>query len=96
MFTDYGDDFNFGEGTYDYSSELDALQFYNTNVDGMTISLTEDTNLYFYISDTNSIDNLGSVTLEVAVVPEPISSALFLIGGTALGFRHFRKRKMTA
>ncbi len=30
------------------------------------------------------------------VVPEPISSTLFIVGGIALGFRQFRKKKRTA
>ncbi len=29
---------------------------------------------------------------QFTVVPEPISSTLFLIGGAALGFRRFRKK----
>ena len=49
-------------------------------------------------------DNAGSVTATITggtvvggggpVVPEPISSTLFLIGGATLGFRRFRKSKV--
>ena len=94
MWTDYGDSFNFGEGTYTYGSEQDTLQFYNASVDGMTITLTEDTNLNFYINDYNSIDNSGGVTLNVAVVPEPGQVALFIAGAfTLVIFRLKQKAK---
>lgn len=32
----------------------------------------------------------------IAVVPEPVSSALFIIGGATLGFRRFMKKRKTA
>lgn len=88
MWTDYGDSFNFGEGAYISNSEQNTLQFYHANVDGMTFSLKDDTNLYFYINDTNSIDNSGSVILNVAVVPEPGQVLLFISGAvTLISFR---------
>jgi len=34
----------------------------------------------------------GKLELYTSVVPEPVSSTLFIIGGAALGFRHFRKK----
>jgi choice-of-anchor A domain-containing protein len=33
---------------------------------------------------------------DVPVVPEPISSTLFIVGGATLGFRNFRKKRKTA
>ena len=30
--------------------------------------------------------------VNISIVPEPVSSALFIIGGATLGFRHFRKK----
>ena len=90
MWTDYGDDFNFGEGAYTSNSEQDALQFYHANVDGMTFSLTDDTNLYFYINDNNSIDNSGSIQLSVAVVPEP--GTFLLLGLGVVGLVGYRKK----
>lgn len=91
MYAAYGDSFNFGEGSYISGNANDALDYYHTNVDGMTISLKENTNLYFYINDTNSIDNAGSATLNVSVVPEPRQVMLFISGGIPLVF--WRQRK---
>ena len=94
MWTDYGDSFNYGEGSYTYYSEQDTLHFYNASVDGMTITLTEDTNLNLYINDFNSIDNSGGVRLNVSVVPEPGQVALFIAGALTLGiFRLNQKAK---
>lgn len=35
----------------------------------------------------------GKLELYTTVVPEPVSSMLFLAGGLALGFRHFKKKR---
>ncbi len=40
--------------------------------------------------NTNYI-GLDNIKLNVSVVPEPVSSTLFIIGGATLGFRRFRK-----
>lgn len=92
IFAAYGDSFNFGEGSYITGSKDDAINYYNSNVDGMTISLKEDTNLYFYINDNNSVDNAGSVKLNVSVVPEPGQVALFITGAILLVVRYQRKK----
>jgi len=92
MWTDYGDSFNFGEWAYANNSEQDTLQSYKANVDGMTFSLKHDTNLHFYINDTNSIDNSGSVKINLAVVPEPGQVVLFISGAVTLLFFGLKKR----
>ncbi|MEW6715431.1 MAG: PEP-CTERM sorting domain-containing protein [Nitrospirota bacterium] len=33
------------------------------------------------------------MSVEVAVAPEPVSSALFVVGAAALGFNGYRRRK---
>ena len=62
----------------------------------MTITLTEDTNLNFYINDYNSIDNAGGVTLNVAVVPEPGQVALFITGALTLVIFSLRRKAKRA
>jgi len=92
MWAEYDDSFNFGEGSYISSNESNALQFYRDNVDGMRIDLQQDTNLYFYINDINSIDNSGSIKLNVAVVPEPQQVMLFISGAIPLATWPRRQR----
>ena len=92
MWAEYDDSFNFGEGSYIASGESNALQFYRDNVDGMRIDLQQDTNLYFYINDINSIDNSGSIKLNVAVVPEPQQVMLFISGAIPLATWPRRQR----
>jgi hypothetical protein len=94
MFAAYDDSFNFGEGSYITDSKDNSLDYYRSNVDGMTISLKEDTNLYFYINDNNSVDNAGSVKLNVSVVPEPGQVALFITGAILLVVRYQRKKRL--
>ena len=92
IWADYDDSFNFGEGSYIANSASDSLNFYRTNVDGMTISLKENTNLHFFINDWNSVDNAGSVKLNVSVVPEPGQVLLFISGALPLAASYNRKR----
>jgi len=58
---------------------------------------------YFDPTDPYSLTTLATIThtsagqvtslnIQVAVVPEPISSTLFVVGAAALGFRRFRKK----
>lgn len=95
MWADYDDSFKFGEGSYIFGSAIDSLDFYRTNVDGKTISLKENTNLYFYINDYNSVDNSGSVKLNIAVVPEPRQVLLFISGALPLIFWHQRRKVLS-
>ncbi|RJQ50206.1 MAG: hypothetical protein C4538_00480 [Nitrospiraceae bacterium] len=95
IWADYDGNFNFGEGAYIASTANDSLNFYRSNVDGMTISLKENANLYFYINDTNSVDNSGSVKLDVTVVPEPGQVLLFISGALPLVFWSQRKKMLS-
>jgi hypothetical protein len=97
IYADYGGgasaSFNFGEFYGDPNitqTEADVLNYYRNVVDGMQITLTQAADVYFYINDTNSIDNAGSVSLEIQPVPEP--AAVYLLGTGLMGLAALRGR----
>jgi hypothetical protein len=78
---------------YWQSSEADALNYYRQNVDGLRITLEYPADVYFYINDYNSVDNAGSVTLEISHVPLP--GSLYLVApGLALLLAGLWRRKL--
>jgi hypothetical protein len=84
--------FNFGDWDDRQPTEAEALDYYRANVDGTTITLTADAVVYFFINDYNSVDNAGSVTLEILPIPLPGTLSLLALGLAALGLLDIRRR----
>jgi hypothetical protein len=84
-----------GDSTAHYY-QSDALTYHLANTSPIDITLNPGENLYFYINSNSPTDNVLGVTVAVSapVVPEPISSILFLTGGVVLvGRKYLKKRK---
>ena len=56
--------------------------------DEISVSFTHDTGEYIYVEGSFDFTN----TYSMSVVPEPISSTLFIVGGATLGLRRFRRK----
>jgi hypothetical protein len=93
------DDFNKGSllGTVDTSSLVSddtisidltsMLQTYSGDFLGIRLA-SNDANI-----EENAFNMKNSnASITYTVVPEPISSTLFIVGGATLGFRQFRKK----
>ncbi len=50
-------------------------------------------NVWFYINDTTTFNNTGRVSMNIAVVPEPVSSTLFVIGSIMFAGRRYLGRR---
>jgi len=96
---DTGGDFAMLGNYTPYSSGAAALAGHTTPApEFITYDVTHDNGsggsvLGFYIEDDSPRGNLGTVTANIAVVPEPVSTTLFVIGGLVLGGRGYIRRK---
>jgi hypothetical protein len=73
------------------TSALEAFQDVQNQF--LDITLTEGWSLYFWIYDTNSIDNSGELSFNVTPVPEPSTLILLTLGLSLLLWR-FRKQHL--
>ena len=80
--------------TYTGNATIDVFSF-----NFMSVS-DKDRDHYYSAAHVQSIEPSGVLNESSGwiggtptVVPEPVSSTLFIVGGLALGFRQFRKRK---
>ncbi|WP_372679459.1 VPLPA-CTERM sorting domain-containing protein [Desulfosarcina sp.] len=90
LWTSDGQDLPFGDGDTQHESSAEALAAYDKIT--ASLNLLHDADLHFYINDSNSLDNTGSVTLNIQAVPLPAAWLLFGSGMAALvGGRRFRK-----
>jgi hypothetical protein len=84
-----GDRFTAGEtAVYDigYSSAIDVSSF------NFFSSVGGGQGGYLAAAKVQGINGIDDLSGFVGVVPEPISSTLFIVGGATLGFRRFRKK----
>ena len=95
-FYSYTDNSNtlFGEGNL-----LGSLGTYSMVDSGSTSgsagSLSNPYSLTTKTVVTLAASSTMQTTANVAIVPEPISSTLFIVGGATLGFRRWRKKRTT-
>jgi hypothetical protein len=90
MWVPDGQNLAFGDGNTLYGNSAEALSAYDTIT--VSLELFGDTDLNLYINDYNSLDNTGSVTLNIQPVPLPAAWLLFGSGMAALaGGRRLRK-----
>jgi hypothetical protein len=81
-------DFQFSTPFYDENT------FYIPTIEGHTYDVS--LSLYSHEPDPFGGVSSASLTYSMSVIPEPISSILFVTGGATLGFRRFWKKRKTA
>jgi hypothetical protein len=74
-----------------------TLKYYFLSLDNQTDEVLKEIESHKNVIRTRTInfdDRNGVYTgmTTTTIVPEPISSTLFVFGGGTLGFRHFRKK----
>jgi len=95
IYLDASHNFLLGDNTVSHSTADEAL---STNA-GKSVLITQpaDGNIWFFIDDPDSSrdNDFGtSITAKVILVPEPVSSSLFVLGGVVLaGRRYWQKRR---
>jgi len=85
--------FAFGDGGLSFGSETVAVEYYRSHYNGTRFYLPQDTTLYYFINDINSIDNLGSITLALQAAPVPEPGTLLLFGSGAALLAVMRRRR---
>lgn len=101
------DNVHFEVGTFSMMPSPDSSQTFTYNIDNTSVGATID---FFFYGDPVTIGNSGTFKVFVSnpdtvlfgivaypsVVPEPVSSTLFLVGAVSLGVRRFWKKRNAA
>jgi hypothetical protein len=102
------DNVDFVDGVVDTMTSPDSdRSSFTYSIDNVSVGATLD---YFYYSDpigigetgqfkfklTNDDGVLYTLAVTPTILPEPISSTLFLVGAATLGFRRFRRKSIAA
>ncbi len=84
FFGDFGS-FSYGNTQQFFDDQQATLDYYSANHDGTTFFLEQDSQLFYFINDINSIDNASSVTLDITSTSVPVPGSFLLLGsGMAL------------
>ena len=87
--------FSFGLNVYDLTDSIilySGLPPDNSDIINVSTPVSHDISVSFSM-EFSGANGTAILHYSTAVVPEPVSSTLFVIGGATLGFRQWRKKK---
>jgi hypothetical protein len=79
--------------TFPFQELRTDVFYWSSTTNSSNPSLAHNFNFRYGLQDYNSKGSAAAIMLvrDISVVPEPISSVLFIVGGATLGFRRFRR-----
>lgn len=92
-------------GGYDPESTTNTIDSWTISTDGKSMDLFfysnpvgigQTANFKVWTDNTAGTNDPFAIGSFPSVVPEPVSSTLFIIGGVTLGYRHFREKRVSA